>query len=78
MKMTRTQNQTETFMPKIVIDDEILNNANSVNFQQRHVFNVVNKWVKEYIKNKGVKVKPVHTFSSANEDTGKSNLVKTI
>ena len=66
------------FMPRIVADDEIVENINFLNSKQRDVFSIVHNWVKEYAKHKGVNVKAVHIFLSESGATGKSHLVKTI
>ena len=65
-------------MPKILPDDEITGGINSLNSNQREVFNVVHKWVKEYVKCNGHNVEPIHILFSDSEGTDKCYLVKVI
>ena len=65
-------------MSRIMAGDEILRSLNSLNYKQRTVFSVVHNWTKEYVKHKGVNVKPVNIFLSRSGGTGKSHLVKLI
>ena len=65
-------------MSRIMAGDEILRSLNSLNYKQRTVFSVVHNWTKEYVKHKGVNIKPVNIFLSRSGGTGKSHLVKLI
>ena len=65
-------------MPRIMRDDEILGSVNSLNSKQRNVFNVVNNWVKEYAKHKGINAKPVLICLSGSGGSGKFHLVRKI
>ena len=67
-----------TFTPQILPDGEIAKGVNSLNSNQREVFNVVHKWAKDYVKCNGHNVEPVYIFLSGSGDTGKSHLVKII
>ena len=66
------------FMLQILPDDEIAKDINSLNSKQREVFNVVHRWVKNYVKYDGHDVEPVHIFLSGSGGTGKSHLVRVI
>ena len=65
-------------MPRIMVDDELLESINSLNFKQHDAFNAVHKLSKEYAKQKGISVKLVHVFFRGNGSTGKFRLVKMI
>ena len=45
----------------------------SLKSKQREVFEVVHKWVKEYVKCNGHNVEPIHIFLSGNGGT--ANLI---
>ena len=66
----------------LVRDDEINANIQSLNVQQRQVFDFVYSWAKETVKQKSsVKpnlVKPFNLFLSGSGGVGKSHLIKTI
>ena len=66
------------FMPQILPDDEIAEGINSLNSNQREVFNVVHSWSKDYLKYDGHNIAPIHIFLSGSGGTGKSHLVKVI
>ena len=66
----------------LVSDDEVNSNIQSLNVQQRQVFDFVYSWAKETVKQKSsVKpnlVKPFNLFLSGSSGVGKSHLIKTI
>ena len=66
---TNKSSAIPNFMPKILPDDEIAKGVNSLNSKQREVFNVINTWVKDYVKYDGYNVKPVLTFLSGSGGT---------
>ena len=66
------------FMLQILPENEIAQGINSLNSKQREIFNVVHTWAKEYIKNEGHNVEPIHIFLSGSGGAGKSHLVKVI
>ena len=63
---------------KILTDDEIAEGTKSLNSKQRELFNVVHAWVKDYLKNDGPNVEPVHKFIFGNGATVYIHLVKVI
>ena len=65
-------------MPQILPGDEIAEGINSFNLKQREVLNVFHTWAKDYIKDDGNNVEPIHIFLSGSGGTGKSHLVKVI
>ena len=62
----------------MMVDDELLERINSLNFKQHDAFNAVHKLSKEYAKHKGISVKLVRVFFRGNGSTGKFRLVKMI
>ena len=66
------------FMPKILPDDEITQDINSLTSTQREFFNVVHTWAKDYVNYYGHNVGPVHIFLSGSRGKGNSHLVKVI
>ena len=52
------------FIPRIMVDDEILESINSLNSNRRNIFNIVHNCIKEYANHKGASVKPVNIFFS--------------
>ena len=73
---TNTTCAIPNFMPQILPDDEIAKGINALNSNQGKVFNVVHRWVKNYVKYNGHK--SVHIFLSGSGGTDKSHLVKVI
>ena len=74
-------NETSTipsFMLQVLPDNEIAEGINSVNSKQKEVFNVVHKWVKEYVKSNRHNVEPIYIFLLGSGGTGRSHLVKVI
>ena len=65
-------------MPKILPDDEIAEGIYSLISKQRELFNVVNKWAKDYVKYDGHNIKSVYMFLSGRGGKGKSYIVKVI
>ena len=65
-------------MLKILLNGDLAEGANSLNSNQREVFNVVHSWAKDYVKDNGQNVEPVHIFLSGSSGTVKSRLVKAI
>ena len=65
-------------MPKVLPDDEIAKDTNSLNSKQTEVFNVVHTWAKNFVKYDGHDVEPVQIILSGSGRTGKSHLVKVI
>ena len=79
-EVTRT-NKTSAipnFIPQILPDDEIAKDTNSLNSEQREVFNEVLTWAKDYMKYDGFDVEPADIFLSISVGTGKSLLMKVI
>ena len=65
-EVTRT-NKTSAipnFIPQILPDDEIAKDTNSLNSEQREVFNEVHTWAKDYVKYDGFDVEPADIFLS--------------
>ena len=77
-KQTKKTSALPSFMPQILPDDEIVEGINSLNSKQREIFNVVDKWAKDYEKYDGHNVEPIHIFLLGSVGTGKSHLVKVI
>ena len=71
-----------SLMPEIPPDNEIAGSIRSLNEKQRMVFNVVHKWLRNFIKRLSTKtcfaVDPIRIFLSGSGGTGKSHLIKTI
>ena len=69
-------------MAEIPPDNEIAGSIRSLNEKQRMVFNVVHKWLTNFIKCLSTKtyfaVDQIRIFLSGNGGTGKSHLIKTI
>ena len=69
------------FIPETATDDEIAANIRSLNKKQCMVFDVLQQWARNYVKNissrKNLQINPVHILSGSG-GTGKSHLVKTI
>ena len=68
---------------QILLDDDTLNEKIcSLNVQQRQIFNVVNKWARETVKNisskSPTKVEPIYIFLTGKGGCGKSHLINTI
>ena len=65
------------FMP----DDDLNTLMCSLNRDQRMIFNVINKWARDFIKNfsaiKPVRVEPRYIFLTGKDGCGKSHLIKT-
>ena len=77
-KETNKTSAIPDLMPQILPDDEIAKDINSLNSNQREVFNVVHTRAKNYVKYNRQDVAPVHIFLSGSGGTGKSHLVKVI
>ena len=65
-------------MPNILPDDEITEGIYSLILMRRELFNVVNKWSKDYVKYDGHNIKSVYMFLSGRGGKGKSYIVKVI
>ena len=69
-------------MPPLLSDDSISENIKTLNTKQRHIFNIVYKWAKDFVKSLNTKgnfaVQPFHIFLSGSGGTGKSHVIKTI
>ena len=66
-----------------VFQDSLINeNIRSLNVKQRQIFDVIHKWVRDYVKNlpsKHVKyIKPFHIFLTGGAGVGKLHLIKTM
>ena len=63
-------------------DSIISENIRSLNLKQRQVFEVINKWSRDYVKNLSSKVmkkvKSFHIFPTGGGGVGKSHLIKPI
>ena len=84
--------EPELFIPNIdlalpvrptLLSDDILNEKiRSLNVQQRQIFDVLNKWARDTVKNlsakSSIKVKPIYIFLTGKGGCGKSHLVNTI
>ena len=65
-------------MPRILVDNKILERITFLNSKQSNVVDVVYNWAKIYAKQKGFNVKPVNIIISGSRITGKSHLVSII
>ena len=69
-------------MAEIPPDNEIAGSIRSLNEKQQMVFNVVHKWLRNFIKRLSTKtyfaVDQIRIFLSGSGGTGKSHLIKTI
>ena len=65
------------FMPRIPVDNKILERMTFLNSKQS-VVDVVYNWAKIYAEQKGFNVKPVDILISGSRITGKSHLVRII
>ena len=63
-------------------DNDLNEKIRSLNIQQRSIFDVVNKWARDYVKNlytiRPKKVEPLHIFLTGKGGCGKSHLIRTI
>ena len=75
---TNKTSATPNFMPKILPDDQIAEGMNSLNSEQREVFNVVLTGAEDYVKYDRHDVEPVLIFLSGGGGTGKCHLMKVI
>ena len=75
---TNKTSALSNFMPQILPDNEIEACINSLNSKQSQVSIVPHAWVKDYVKNDGDNVEPIHIFLSGSGGTGKSHLLKMI
>ena len=66
----------------VVSDTEVNSKIRSLNQKQREIFEVVNKWARDYTKNRSSivhnEVSPLHLFVTGSGGCGKSHLIKTI
>ena len=66
----------------LIPDSELNSNIRSLNERQRDLFEVVNKWARDIVKNLSSKfpktINPLHIFVTGGGGCGKSHLVKTI
>ena len=64
------------------MNDIDLNGICSLNKKQTEVFDVINKWARDYVKNLSAKqsetIEPVHIFLTGKAGSGKFHLIKTI
>ena len=65
-------------MPRIPVDNKILERMTFLNSKQGNVVDVVYNWAKIYAKQKGFNVRPVDILISASIITGKSHLLRII
>ena len=66
-----------------VFQDSLINeNIRSLNVKQRQVFDVIQKWARDYVENLSSKhvtyIKPFHIFLTGGAGVGESHLIKTI
>ena len=63
-------------------DDELNAKIRSLNSQQRKIFDVVNKWARDSVKNLSskspIKIEPIYLFLTDKGGCGKSHLIGTI
>ena len=64
--------------PQVLLDDENAKGINSLNSEQRKVFNVAHTWAKDYVKYDEHDVEPMQIFLSGIGGTSTSYLVKLI
>ena len=70
-------------MRATLLSDDVLNEKiRSLNVQQRQIFNVVNKWARDTVKNLSaktpIKVESIYIFLTGKGGCGKSHLINTI
>ena len=62
--------------------DEICKNIRSLNHKQREIFEIINKWARDYTKNLSSDspkyILPLHLFVTGGAGVGKSHLIKTL
>jgi len=65
----------------LISESELREKIRSLNAKQREIFEVVNKWVRDYTKSlssDAVKVDPIYIFLTGSAGCGKSHLITTI
>ena len=66
----------------LMIDTEVNSRIRSLNIKQREIYEVINKWARDYIKNRScvlhIDTPPLHLFITGSGGCGKSHLIKTV
>ena len=79
---TSEMGMTVPIRPTLLSDDALNEKIRSLNIQQRQIFDVVNKWARDTVKNLSSKspkkVEPIYIFLTGKGGCGKSHLINTI
>ena len=66
----------------LMIDTEVNSRIRSLNIKQREIYEVINKWARDYIKNRScvihIDTPALHLFITGSGGCGKSHLIKTV
>ena len=66
----------------LMIDTEVNSRIRSLNIKQWEIYEVINKWARDYIKNRScvlhIETPPLHLFITGSGGCGKSHLIKTV
>ena len=66
----------------LIPDSEINYKIRSLNTNQREIFEVINKWARDYVKHSSCllhkSISPLHLFITGSEGCGKYHLIKTV
>ena len=64
----------------LMIDTEVNSRIRSLNIKQTEIYEVINKWARDYIKNRScvlhIDTPPLHLFITGSGRCGKSHLIK--
>ena len=65
-----------------MLDTEVNSRIRSLNIKKREVYEVINKWARDYINNRScvlhIDTPPLHLFITGSGGCGKSHLIKTV